>query len=756
MKNIMRIGFLAIKNQKSKIKNCLLFCLAIAFTLASCKLEEPDTIQITKPLSVADIEFLNAYNLLKTYVDRAANPNFSLSAQTSISDVTDKGLIYRLLASNFDQITPDGMLHGNIVEANGAYNFGNIPSFLPVASDAGISIFGQALVWHAEQRGEYLNGEIAPETKTEMVWIPGSGGYGEMLVNGDFANDDWDKSFKANGSAEGALTANGQGPGGQGRALKITNPAVQADGWRSQMVIVWDTPMLEGEEWTFKMDYKSDEACEYGNQAQGPIYSYKHSDIIPKVLSTTAWQTLETTFVVEERSDNCTAIAFDLGLTATTYYFANVSLYKHAVIEEIEELVNGDFEDDDWEESFKANGSAEGALTANGQGAGGQGRALAITNPDVQSDGWKSQMIVVWDTPMLEGEEWIFEMDYKSDVACEFGNQAQGPIYSYMHSDIIPKVSSTTSWQTLKTTIVVEQRSENCSAIAFDLGLTATTYYFDNISLIKVQVGGSSGKWEEVTLEEVPKTDEEKTVIITAQLEKWIAEIMDVAGDFIKDWVVVNEPMDDENPSQLKTGIGKDNIPNSEFYWQDYLGENYARTAVEFARKHGAAGLKLFVSDYGLVNTAKCQGLIQMIAKWEADGKTKIDGIDAQTSLTCSLDATTQKTYEDQVVEMFNALKGTGKLIKISALDMRMTDANGSLINTSNITRAQQLALAKYYNFVVRKYFEIIPAAQRYGINIGNPIESASNAGLWDSNYNRKFTFSGFADGLAGQAASAE
>ena len=68
----------------------------------------------------------------------------------------------------------------------------------------------------------------------------------------------------------------------------------------------------------------------------------------------------------------------------------------------------------------------------------------------------------------------------------------------------------------------------------------------------------------------------------------------------------------------------------------------------------------------------------------------------------------------------------------------------------------------EYYKFIVKKYFEIIPVAQQYGITQwcatdapGAPGDSnwrgGEPVGLWDSNYNRKHTYAGFADGLAGK-----
>ena len=230
---------------------------------------------------------------------------------------------------------------------------------------------------------------------------------------------------------------------------------------------------------------------------------------------------------------------------------------------------------------------------------------------------------------------------------------------------------------------------------------------------------------------------------------------MEVSGGAIKDWDVVNEPLDNAKPTEVRTGVGR-TLADNEFYWQDNLGtelggKNYVRTAVQLARQYGGNDLKLFVNETGLNdNLLKCNGLKDMVKYWESDGKTKIDGIGAQLNLSCSLDPQTQILNETNIVNMFTSLKETGKLIRISALDMVLNDKSGKTIKTDSVTRDQELLMSKYYNFVISKYIEIIPAAQRYGVTLSNIIESTNNVGLWDAVYERKFTFSGFANGLAG------
>ena len=246
-------------------------------------------------------------------------------------------------------------------------------------------------------------------------------------------------------------------------------------------------------------------------------------------------------------------------------------------------------------------------------------------------------------------------------------------------------------------------------------------------------------------------------------LDKWIGGMMTACDGKVKAFDAVNEPMSDSAPTELKTG-GRDGSSKTNFFWQDYLGKDYARTVVALARKYGPSDLKLFINDYNLEaaynKNAKCQGLIDMIKYWESDGVTKIDGIGTQMHVTCSLNPTTQKQNEDAVVNQFKLLAATGKLIKISELDMRLADKAGKLLITDSVnTEEMQNAQKAYYNFIIKAYFNNIPVAQRYGITLWSQTDSPANSGwipnepigLWNIDFVRKPAYAGFADGLAGK-----
>ena len=322
---------------------------------------------------------------------------------------------------------------------------------------------------------------------------------------------------------------------------------------------------------------------------------------------------------------------------------------------------------------------------------------------------------------------------------------------------MLGNLNITTEWKefSFEGTITADQAGANgMQTIAFNLNVLReeNNYYFDNIEWsVEQQANG------------IPLTEEEKRDTIQWAMEQWISGMMEACNGRVKAWDLVNEPMSDASPFELKSGDREGGADN--FYWQDYLGKDYARIAARLARQYGGDDLILFVNDYNLEaaynQNRKCDGLIQMIEYWESDGVTKIDGIGSQMHVTYSLDAATQERNEAAVVTMLEKLAATGKLIRISELDMGIADENGNSIKTVDVTEEQHRAMADYYKFIIRKYLEIIPADQQYGITAWGITDSPDTdnsywrrgepIGLWDLNYYRKHTYAGFADGLSGK-----
>lgn len=435
-----------------------------------------------------------------------------------------------------------------------------------------------------------------------------------------------------------------------------------------------------------------------------------------------------------------------------------------------------------------------------GEGGDG-GRCLVLKNASALANNYDAQTWYQFDAPLANGQKYILKFMAKasSDFAPEIYLQSsRGGEQQYPGS-----VSTIgTTWQ--KITFEFTPSDALVDKVAFNFGFLAGEIYIDNITLtadgsnenliansdfedgtITGWTGWNPGTFETISedgkgyawgqIEEM--SDEEKKMVLTNALEDWIKGMMaackenpnieegeSAGATLVKAWDVVNEPMSDRYPSQLKSAAteGEENAAQS-FYWQDYLGKEYAREVVKFARKYGGEDLKLFVNDYNLEaaynNNAKCQGLIDMIAYWEADGVTIIDGIGTQMHVSYSLNPEEQAKNEACVVKMFQLLAASGKLVKISELDMGILDESGTEIKTENVTLEQQKLMSDYYQFIISKYFEIIPQSQRYGITQWSPADSPVGSGwraglpigLWNLNYDRKPTYAGFANGLAGK-----
>ena len=145
----------------------------VLLSAASCTEYNMKDFLVDEPESLAQLEYLKDYNALKTYVDRTANPNFKLGTGASLSDYNSKGLMYRLVNANYDEMTMGyEMKHGAVVQSDGSLVVSNIQTLIDNAKAAGTSIYGHTLCWHSNQNATYLNKLLAPTI------IPGDGGAG--------------------------------------------------------------------------------------------------------------------------------------------------------------------------------------------------------------------------------------------------------------------------------------------------------------------------------------------------------------------------------------------------------------------------------------------------------------------------------------------------------------------------------------------------------------------------------------------------
>ncbi|WP_400263202.1 endo-1,4-beta-xylanase [Sphingobacterium sp. SG20118] len=400
------------------------------------------------------------------------------------------------------------------------------------------------------------------------------------------------------------------------------------------------------------------------------------------------------------------------------------------------------------------------------------GYAMKMTNPSVVN-AWEAQ--TAYDIVGMEtNTEYILKIAAKGSKAGSIGIDLQAT--SNYTGDSFGAIALTTEYKEYElklTTTAVRNR------FIINFGEYAGTIFVDNISLKKVGSnadiivdgdfengisgwfgwGNSSTRAHSAEGEGyggpggtvIEKTTEEKKAILTDALETFIAGMFSVTKDDVTAWDVVNEPMSDW-PDQyaLKTGIGKANLAEDEFYWQDYLGKDYAVKAIQLARKYGNPNDILFINDYGLEGGGdKCKGLIDYVKYVESKG-VKVDGIGTQMHINITAN-------KDDIVNMYKLLAATGKLIKVSELDIGL----GDNIKTANATSEMYEQQADMYKFVIEKYFEIIPKVQQYGITIWSPLDSPDREnsfwrrgepiGIWTESFVRKLAYQAVAEALEKQ-----
>ena len=572
------------------------------------------------------------------------------------------------------------------------------------------------------------------------------------------------------------------------RGVKIASKGSQADAWESQFWIVSDEVFQEGDKIRVKFDYRADGGCvgtTVDTQAHFGPGNYQHWQCAGSPQFTADWQTFEKEVTIDASMANGSygpvgmkSLAFNMSPNATdgNYYIDNASIEiqreKSAagpVKYWVSLIGNGDMEGDDAASFAKKENS--GAIVyeiADGVGRDGS-RGVKIASKGSQADAWESQFWIVSNEVLNEGDKIHVKFDYRAEGGCigtSVDTQAHFGPGNYQHWQCAGSPQFTADWQTYEKEVTIDASMANGSygpvgmkSLAFNMSPNATdgAYFIDNVTF-EVERESSGGG--------IPQTPQEKKDTLTYAMDKWIHGIMDACKDddgnmLVKAWEVANEAIGANG--QLQHGKADD---TENFFWQDYLGDlDYVRTVVKLARQYGGEDLKLFVNDYNLEydwdasGNKKLESLISWINKWESDGKTRIDGIGSQMHVSCYADADEAAKRKELIVKSFKMMAETGKLIRISELDMGYVDANGNAVKTADMTEEQHHQMAEYYKWIIQQYKANIPAAQQWGITMWCATDAPATSGwrpgepvgIWDQNYYRKHVYAGIADGLSGE-----
>jgi len=601
--------------------------------------------------------------------------------------------------------------------------------------------------------------------------------YWESVINnGDMEGSDA-KSFATKSDQGDIVYTIFDGVGKDGsRGAKISSKGGYSDAWESQFWIVANEAFPEGTKLHVKFDYKADGGCvgtSVDTQAHFGPGEYQHWACAGSPKFTADWQTYDKEFTVDGSmagANGMKSIAFNMSpnTSAGNYYIDNVTLEVEkeksasGPVQYMADLVsNGDMEGDDVSCFFTTEPSTGGPHASTIEaGAGKDGsRGIVIQSEDNPSQDWDTQFFLRLPETLPAGTKFHVEFDYRSDIEGGCDTQAHNEPGAYMIWHCIGSPTFKTDWQHFSLDASVEADMDNMRTIAFNLAKNKkkTKFFFDNI-VFQVEKESTGGG--------IPQTAQEKKDTLTYAMDKWIHGMMDACKDddgnmLVKTWEVANEAIGSNG--QLQHGKADD---TDNFFWQDYLGDlDYVRTVVKLARQYGGDDLTLFVNDYNLEydwdasGNKKLESLISWINKWESDGKTKIDGIGSQMHVSCYADPAELAKRKELIINSFKMMAATGKLIRISELDMGYVDANGNAVKTVDMTEAQHHEMADFYKWIIQQYKANIPAAQQWGITLWCATDAPANSGwrpgepvgIWDQNYYRKHVYAGVADGLSGE-----
>lgn len=735
-----------------KVNKYIISALVCPFVLGSCADWDDWKYDVEKPQTIAQYEYLNDYAPLKEYLDRGAHPGFKVSAALGVDEFNQQGPLFRLAAHNFDEIVAgNAMKMASCVNDQGEMDFSKVSSFVHAAEDAGLTVYGHALAWHAQQPSKYLNGLIKDKELPPAEENPG---------------------------------------------LIITAGAPKKDTWEYEIYYDLDKPLQAGKTYEISLNVRGTNPGTidfWPGKKDGSDTQYGAGSF------TVAEKAIDNSFSFTPNAD-IDRLRFCFGKIGGTLYFDNFVLKEKGSDHNI--AVNSTFDEKDishwtkvsWVDISYKIGNVAGAgaveipvsvghLTFDdGQNLGGWSMDNApeivngvceVGNNAAKENPWNAQVCYEPGFAFENGTTYHLKMKIKGSVAGEFGAGFQNPD-GYKGCGDFPTINVTTDWKEVDVTTTCN--GDNAKRLLLNIGKYAGTLYIDDFEVYYTKSSNS-----------IPLTAEEKKNILTSAMQKWISGMMQATEGKVKAWDLINEAVSGGGNVNgfyaLQTEATSEHNPQ-DFYWQDYftpemygpIVEKAARDAYAAVERTNPADLKLFINDYNLESdwdsNKKVKSLVYWIGVWEKKGQelgwnTKIDGIGSQMHISYYENPQTLESKKKAIQNMLKIMAETGKLVRISEIDMGYVDKDGKDVTTAQLEKlpieervAKEKAMAEHYKWIIEQYFKIVPVSQQYGICqwclTDSPTDSGwrpgQPVGLWNLNYQRKPAYGGFADGLASSA----
>ena len=714
-----------------KVNKYIISALVCPFVLGSCADWDDWKYDVEKPQTIAQYEYLNDYAPLKEYLDRGAHPGFKVSAALGVDEFNQQGPLFRLAAHNFDEIVAgNAMKMASCVNDQGVMDFSKVSSFVRAAEDAGLTVYGHTLAWHAQQPRKWLEKLIAdkeldvdPDQKTftelsRQTYTDGKFPFYQMgcapdIINGSIhfvPTGDWSQFFCMTGCSMKA-----------GNYVAILHIKSTKDGMIS--LTAQNGWGAEAQKITQKFTVKANEWVDAEvalNDIQGGNYDFI---LLPETFDGTL--DLQSVTIGQYESP---AMEVEQEVKHQTYQDGPFPYYQMGCAPDV---INGSIHfvpTGEWSQFFCVPGEA---LTPGNYAV------------DVEIKSTKSGNI-------------------KMTVQNGWGGDAESRDGT---------VALKEGWTTARFKMTLEQGGN------YDFILKPETFDatldLKSVTIKKI-----------VKMNSIPLTPQEKSDTLTWAMNKWISGMMQATEGKVKAWDLINEAISGGGNVNgfyaLQTEATSEHNPQ-DFYWQDYFTPEMYGPIVEKAARDAYAAvegttpedLKLFINDYNLEsdwdNNQKVKSLVYWIGVWEKKGQelgwnTKIDGIGSQMHISYYENEQTLESKKKGIQNMLKIMAETGKLVRISEIDMGYVDKDGKDVTTAQLEKlpieervAKEKAMAEHYKWIIEQYFKIVPVSQQYGICqwclTDSPTDSGwrpgQPVGLWNLNYQRKPAYGGFADGLS-------
>ena len=574
-----------------------------------------------------------------------------------------------ILKRDFAAVTfGNEMKHDGIVQPNGSFRFSEANEMAGWAKACGTELFGHTLGWHSQQRREYLNNVISGAAANNSASL--------LQRNWNFEAGTLDgftaSGFEAFKSLYDVFAGDYAAKAVSDGATLTVDAAIEAG--KPYDVSFWAKTLAK--EGTVKT------ASGDGQEAQTGV--------------TTEWKKYTATFTIESLGE------FAFRFTASKdVVIDNIRILGEgggggggqeptAEVIDFENLTAGPLNSSE----ISAINGPDYVRVTNDTAHGGSLSLKMDNSTGYAQDAWSIQVLTKA-FPVTPGTTYRISWYAKASKAADFQIDVRGDgdtkYYSSTYNQF-PKMGTDWTYQSVDYT--VESGAE--LSFAFYGGVEAVTYYIDDIQFAPASAGSS-----------VPRRRAASSFSAGTSLKGEL--VNDAIGFVYRDWVytmvghfdvygwdVVNETFTDW-PVEFRTAGNTtgDNV----FVWgryfkstKDWVDKAFAYATDALAR-HGKTAV-LYLNDYNLETIdAKRKAYCDYVK-----GNPQVTGVGTQMHLNMA-----ESDLRNKIVASLTDLKNTGRIVRISELDIQCTD---------------RTAQADLYKFIFEKYLEIVPASQRGGITI--------------------------------------